>query len=94
MECHAVGNHISVGEAELLDLELYTQIESIKLSRTEGCIEVAPDHVCKVSNVSNGSSWIICLASLLDNLIPLPKGEDPRRSLVFNELVRKGYSVS
>ena len=45
LECHAAGTAITVREAQLLDLELDSQIASIKVSRTQGCIEVAPDHI-------------------------------------------------
>ncbi|KGG16099.1 MULTISPECIES: hypothetical protein [unclassified Prochlorococcus] len=91
LECHAQGTQITRQEAELLDLELYSQIESIKVSRTQGCLQIAPDHICKISLVCNGSNWITCLAAVLDQLLPATIGKKARGAQVFDELVRNGY---
>ena len=71
LEFHAQGTKINQTEAELLDLELYSQIQSIKVSRTQGCIEVDPDQICNTALVCKGSLWITCLAALLDQIIPV-----------------------
>ena len=94
LEFHAQGIKINQTEAELLDLELYSQIESIKVSRTQGCIEIAPDHICKSTLVCKGSLWITCLAALLDQIIPVPLGRKARGAQIFDELVAYGYLVS
>tara|TARA_Y100001968_G_C19363081_1_gene720911 strand:+ start:613 stop:906 length:294 start_codon:yes stop_codon:yes gene_type:complete len=91
LECHAAGTAITKDEAELLDLELYTQLESIKISRTQGCIEIAPDHICKVALVCKGSFWITCLAAVLDQVTPVNTGMKARGAKVFDELVCNGY---
>ena len=93
LECHAAGTAISKQEAQLLDLELESQIASIKVSRTQGCIEVAPDHICKTAHVCLGSFWITCLAAVLDETIPVIIGRKARGANVFDELVRNGYLV-
>ena len=91
LECHAKGVTISKDEAELLDIELYSQLESIKVSRTQGCLEVAPDHICQSAIVCKGSLWITCLASVLDQLIPPSLGNKARGPTVFETLLRYEY---
>tara|TARA_Y100001968_G_scaffold281270_1_gene278416 strand:+ start:162 stop:467 length:306 start_codon:yes stop_codon:yes gene_type:complete len=88
LECYAKGVIISKDEAVLLDIELYSQLESIKVSRTQGCIEVAPDHICQVASVCEGSLWITCLASVLDQLIPPSLGIKARGPKVFEALLK------
>ena len=94
LECHAQGTKITKQEAELLDIELYSQIESIKVSRTQGCLEIAPDHICKTSLVCHGSNWITCLAAVLDQDFPVTMGEKARGAQVFDELIKNGYLVT
>tara|TARA_Y100001968_G_C19352936_1_gene715645 strand:- start:927 stop:1229 length:303 start_codon:yes stop_codon:yes gene_type:complete len=91
LECYAAGNVIDSQEASLLDIELYSQIESIKVSQTQGCIEVAPDHICRIAQVRNGSFWITCLAAVLDQINPVSIGQKARGAQVFDELVANGY---
>ena len=55
MECYASGSGITEDELQMLELELYTQIESIKLSRAQGCLQIAPKHICKSALVWKGS---------------------------------------
>ena len=93
LECHSQGTEITKQEAELLDLELYSQIESIKVSRTQGCLEIAPDHICKTSLVCKGSNWITCLAAVLDQVLPVKMGKKARGAQVIDELVKNGYLV-
>ena len=94
LEYQAQGMEITKQEAELLDLELYSQIESIKVSRTQSCLEIAPDHICKKSLVCQGSKWITCLAALLDLMLPVTMGKKARGAQVFDELVKNGYLVN
>ncbi len=91
LECHAQGTEITFQEAELLDLELYSQIESIKVSRTQGCLEIAPDHICTTCFVCKGSTWITCLAAVLDQVLPVTMGQKARGAQVFDELVKNGF---
>ena len=94
LEFHAQGTKISQTEAELLDLELYSQMQSIKFSRTQECLEIAPDHICNAALVFKGSLWITCLVALLDQIIPVQLGTKARVAKVFDELVVNGYLVS
>ena len=91
LECYAKGVRISKAEAELLDIELSTQLESIKVSKSQGCTEIAPDHICHCSMVCKGSYWITCLASVLDRLMPPASGTKARGAIVFDELVKNEY---
>ena len=93
LECHAAGTAITKQEAVILDLELDSQIASIKVSRTQGCIEVAPDHICKSALVCKGSFWITCFAAVLDQINPVATGKKARGARVVDELVRNGYVV-
>ena len=94
LECHAAGTAITKQEAVILDLELDSQIASIKVSRTQGCIEVAPDHICKSALVGKGSFWITCFAAVLDQINQVPMGTKTRGARVFDELVQNGYVVT
>ncbi len=91
LECYAKGITISNTEAELLDVELYSQLESIKVSRSQGCTEIAPDHICHCSMVCKGSYWITCLAAVLDRLMPPAFGTKARGAIVVDELLKNGY---
>ena len=93
LECHAAGTLISQDEAHLLDLELHSQISSINVSRTQGCIEIAPNHICNAVFVCEGSFWITCLAAVLDQLIPVATGKKARGATVFDELINNRYLV-
>ena len=94
LECHAAGTDITEKEARLLDLELCSQLASIEVSRTQGCIEVAPNHICKATHVCNGSFWITCFAAVLDQIVPVSIGEKSRGAAVFDALVRNGYLIA
>ena len=91
MECYASGSDLSEDELQMLEIELYTQIESIKVSRTQGCLQIAPKHICKSTLVCEGSIWITCLASLIDKCSPPSLGTKSRGAKVFDELVEQGY---
>ena len=94
LECHSAGTAITEQEAKLLDLELDSQIASIKVSRTQGCTEVAPDHICKAAHVCKGSPWITCFAAVLDQVTPVRTGKKARGATVFDELVGNGYLIA
>ncbi len=91
LECYAEGIEITPQEVELLEIELYSQIESIKVSSNEGCINVAPNHICEKAFVCEGSFWITCLAAVLDQLSQPPLGKKSRGAIVFDQLLRSGY---
>ena len=93
LECHAAGTAITKKEAQILDLELDSQIASIKFSRAEGCTTTAPDHICEAASVCKGSRWITCFAAILDQIIPVPLGEKARVATVFDELDNNDYQL-
>ena len=91
MECYASGSGISDDELQMLEIELYTQIESIKLYRTQGCLQIAPKHICKSALVCEGSIWITCLAALIDKCSPPLLGSKSRGAQVFDELIQQVF---
>ena len=78
-------------ELQMLEIELDTQIESIKVSRTQGCLQIAPKHICEAALVCEGSPWITCLASVLDKCSPPSLGQKAKGAIVFDELAAQGY---
>ena len=94
LESHAAGTAITQQEAQLLDLELDSQIANIKVSRAQGCVEIAPDHICEAASVRKGSYWITCFASVLDQINPVPIGKKARGATVFDKLVENGYAIN
>ena len=56
LESYAAGECINKDELSLLELELDAQLASIKFSRTQGCTEIAPQHICEAAQVCEGSS--------------------------------------
>ena len=93
IECYSTGVTFTEDELQMLEIELYTQIESIKVSRTQDCLQIAPKYICRASLVCDGSRWITCLASLLDKCLPPTLGCKSRGATVFDELVRLGYII-
>ena len=91
LECYAEGAELTLQEVELLEIELYSQIQSIKVSSTQGCMEVAPNHISKKALVCEGSLWITCLAAVLDQLSSAGLGQKSRGATVFDELVKNGF---
>ena len=81
-------------ELQMLEIELDTQIESIKVSRTQGCLKIAPKHICKAAHVFEGSVWITCLAAVLDKCSPPSLGQKAKGAIVFDELVQQGYIIN
>ena len=85
---------MSKDELQMLEIELDTQIESIKVSRNQGCQKIAPIHICNAALVCEGSVWITCLAAVLDKCLPPSIGQKAKGAIVFDELVRQGYFIS
>ena len=52
------------------------------------------EYICEAASVYKGSLWIICLAAVLDQVIPLPLGTKGRGAKVFDELLMNGYLVT
>ena len=94
LECYASGTEISEDELQMLEIELDTQIESIKVSRTQGCVKIAPKHICNAALVCDRSFWITCLASVLDRCSPPSLGQKAKGAIVFDELVRQGFVIT
>ena len=55
LESYAAGEGINKDELSLLELVFDSQLESIKFSRTEGCTEKAPKHICKAAQACEGN---------------------------------------
>ena len=51
LECYSTGSEITKDELQMLEIELDTQIESIKVSRTKGILKIAPKHICQAAFV-------------------------------------------
>ena len=94
LECFSSGSEMTKDELQMLEIELDTQIESIKVSRTQGCLQIAPKHICDAALVCEGSTWITCLASVLDKCSPPSLGQKAKGAIVFDELVRQGYVIA
>ena len=94
LECYSSGSEMTQDELQMLEIELDTQIESIKVSRTQGCLKIAPKHICKFALVCESSYWITCLASVLDRCSPPSLGQKAKGAIVFDELVRQGYVIT
>ena len=91
LECYSSGSEMTKDELQMIEIELETQIESIKVSRTQGCLKIAPKHICQAALVCEGSAWITCLASVLDKCLPPSIGQKAKGEIVFDELVRQSY---
>ena len=90
LECYSEGSELTNDELQMLLLELDTQIESIKVSRNQGCLKIAPIHICKASLVCEGSAWITCLAAVIDICLPPSLGQKAKGAIVFDDLVKHG----
>ena len=51
LECYSSGSEMTKDELQMLEIELDTQIESIKVSRTQGSLKMAPKHICQAALV-------------------------------------------
>ena len=72
LECYSSGSEMTKDELQMLEIELDTQIESIKVSRTQGCLKIAPKYICQAAFVCECSAWITCLAAVLENCLTHP----------------------
>ena len=88
LDWYCSGNTLDKNDIELLENE-YQQV--LKANNNELEMEVAPKHICKKALVCEGSFWITCLASVLDQLSPISLGQKTRGAKVFDELTRNGY---
>ena len=91
MECYSSDSVISEDELQRLEIEFYTQIESIKVSRTPGCLQIAPQPICKSAHACEGSIWITCLAAVVEKCSPPSLESKSRGTKAFDELVQQGY---
>ena len=91
---YAAGEWINKDEISLLELELDSQLESIKYSRTQGCTDKAPKHICEKAQVCEGSSLITCFASILDKANHLSLGNKSRGAKVIDALLYNNYLMN
>ena len=66
IESYSFGTTPSNQEIKLLSLELETQIINMNISSDFGFFKSAPSQICKGLNLRKGTSWIMCLAEILD----------------------------
>jgi len=92
IESYTFGTALSEQEIELLTLELETQIMNINISTEFCCLESAPSHICEGLNLKKDTSWIMCLAEILDLNKP-PKLGKTRSVEVFDLLLEKGFVI-
>ena len=92
IESYSFGTTLSNQEIELLTLELETQIMNMNISTDFGCFKSAPSHICKGLNLRKGTSWIMCLAEILD--IHNPHNTNKTESVkVYDLLLEKGLVI-
>ncbi len=92
IESYSFGTTPSNQEIELLSLELETQIMNMNISTDFGCFNSAPTHICKGLNLRKGTSWIMCLAEILDIHNP-PKIGKTKSVKVYDLLLEKGIVI-
>ena len=92
IESYSFGTTLSIQEIELLTLELETQIMNMNISTDFGCFKSAPSHICKGLNLRKGTSWIMCLAEIIDIHNPhnIYKTESVK---VYDLLLEKGLVI-
>ena len=78
LESYTAGEGINKDNLLLLELELDSQLESIKFSRTQGCTGKAPKHICEAAQVYEGSTCIASFDSILDKENPLSLWKNSR----------------
>tara|TARA_Y100001968_G_C18704990_1_gene413048 strand:- start:139 stop:414 length:276 start_codon:yes stop_codon:yes gene_type:complete len=84
-EDYAAGEGVNKDEILLIELEFYSQIESIKFYRThQGFIEKAPKHICEAAQVCEGSILMDCFALILDKANPLSLRKKSRGAKLFD----------
>ena len=92
IESYSFGTTLSNQEIEYLSLELETQIINMNISTNFGCFKSAPSHICKGLNLRRGTSWIMCLAEILDIHNP-PKIGKTKSVKVYDLLLKKGLVI-
>ena len=92
IESYAFGTTLSDQEIKLLLLELEAQIINLSISTNFSCFKPAPPYICKGLNLREGTSWIMCLAEILDLHNP-PKIGKTKSSQVFDLLLKKGLVI-
>ena len=92
IESYSFGSNLSQSEINLLILELDTQILNLSFSIDIGCVESAPNHICRCLNLIEGSFWITCLAEVID-LHQTNKRVKTYGSKVYDELLKKRLVV-
>ena len=92
IESYSFGTALSNQEIKLLTLELETQIINLNISTDFGCFKSAPSHICKGLNLRKGTSWIMCLAEIIDIHNPhnIYKTESVK---VYDLLLEKGLVI-
>tara|TARA_Y100001968_G_scaffold118386_1_gene107832 strand:- start:755 stop:1057 length:303 start_codon:yes stop_codon:yes gene_type:complete len=94
LESYAASENFSKEELSLLELELNSQLESIKFSRTQDCTEKAPKHICGAAQLCEDSSWIKCFASILDKANPSSLGKKTWGEKVIEALLDNNYLIN
>ena len=92
IESYSFGLALSEQEIELLSLELETQIMNINIATEFGFLKSAPPHICEKLNLKKDTSWIMCLAEIID-LHKLPKLGKTKSVEVFDLLLKKGLVI-
>ncbi len=92
IESYSFGSALSDQEIKLLSLELETQIMNINISTEFGFLKSAPQHICEKLKLKKDTSWILCLAEILD-LHKCPKLGKIKSVEVFDLLLEKGLVI-
>ena len=92
IESYSFGTTFSNQEIKLLSLELETQIMNMNISTDFGCFKSAPSHICKGLALRKGTSWIMCLAEILDIHNP-PKIGKTKSAKVYDLLLEKALLI-
>ena len=92
IESYSFGTTLTNQEIELLGLELETQIMNINIFTNFFCFHSAPFHLFKGLDLRKGTSWIMCLAEILDIHDP-PKIVKTRSVKVYDLLLEKDLVV-
>ncbi len=92
IESYSFGKALSEQEIELLSLELEVQIININISTNFECFKSAPSPICEALNLKEGTSWIMCLAEILDLHKPPQLGKT-KSAEVFDLLLEKGLVI-
>ena len=92
IESYSFGTTLSNQEIKLLCLELETQIMNINISTEFDCFNPAPSYICKGLNLRKGTSWIMCLAEILDIHNPIKIGKT-KSVKIYDLLLEKGLVI-